>query len=51
MSEHSNNVVIEKPTSSLRQIAPSASGHFQPEGVGGGFVDGSVFCVYIDVFI
>lgn len=51
MSEHSNNVVIEKPTSSLRQIAPSASWHFQPEGVGGGFVDGSVFCVYIDVFI
>lgn len=46
MSKHINNIVIEKPSSSLRQLVPSASWHFQPRGVGGVFVDGSVFCVY-----
>ena len=46
MSEHNNNVVIEQPGSSLRRWVPSVSWNFQPGGAGGGFVDGSVFCVY-----
>lgn len=47
MSEHNNNIVIEKPSSSLRHLVPSASWHFQPGGGGGVFVD-EVCSVYID---